>query len=116
MNYGKDWGKLRVKIPVRLFDRDSIRCCIALNYDSNVDVRLAAIDALSRFAADPDVRSGLVKSLPIQKSPLVQISLIDLLVQLQERQSIEVLKRIADDAGQNQQVCQRAERGVQKLI
>ena len=87
-----------------------------LNYDSNVDVRLAAIDALGRFAADPDVRSGLVKSLPMQDSPLVQISLIDLLVQLQERQTIDVLKRIADDAGQNQHVRQRAEWGLQKLI
>jgi hypothetical protein len=87
-----------------------------LNYDSNVDVRLAAFDALGRFAADPDVRSGLVKSLSMQDSPLVQISLIDLLVQLQERQSIDVLKRIADDSGQNQQVRQRAEWGLQKLI
>jgi hypothetical protein len=87
-----------------------------LNYDSNVDVRLAAIDALSRFSAYPDVRSGLVKSLPMQNSPLVQISLIDLLVQLHERQSIDVLKRIADDAGQNQFVRQRAEWGLKKLI
>ena len=87
-----------------------------LNYDSNVDVRLAAIDALSRFAAYPDVRSGLVKSLPMQGSPLVQITMIDLLVQLHERQSIDVLKRIADDAGQNQYVRQRAEWGLQKLI
>jgi len=87
-----------------------------LNDDSNVDVRLAAIDALSRFAAYPDVRSGLVKSLSTQESPLVQISLIDLLVQLHERQSIDVLKSIADDAGQNQYVRQRAEWGLQKLI
>jgi hypothetical protein len=86
-----------------------------LNYDSNVDVRLAAVDALSRFAGDPAVRDGLVKSLPKQDSPLVQISLIDLLVQLHERQSIDVLKQLTNDASQNQQVRQRAQWGLQKL-
>jgi HEAT repeat protein len=87
-----------------------------LNYDPNVDVRLAAVDALSRFAEEPAVRDGLVRSLPKQDSPMVQISLIDLLVQLHERQSIEVLKQLTNDANQNQQVRQRAQWGLQKLI
>jgi len=87
-----------------------------LNYDNNVGVRLAAIDALSRYAVDPDVRSGLVNSLPMQDSPLVQITLIDLLVQLQERQSIDVLKRIASDIDQNEQVRHRAEWGLKNLL
>jgi hypothetical protein len=86
-----------------------------LNYDPNVDVRLAAVDALSRFAGDPAVRMGLVKSLPKQESPMVQISLIDLLVQLHERQSVDVLRQLVEDASQNQQVRQRAQWGLQKL-
>ena len=86
-----------------------------LNYDPNVDVRLAAVDALARFAGEPAVRDGLVKSLPKQDSPMVQISLIDLLVQLHERQSIDVLKQLTNDATQNQQVRQRALWGLQKL-
>lgn len=86
-----------------------------LNYDPNVDVRLASVDAMSRFASYPEVRTGLIDSLAKQNSPLVQISLIDLLVQIHERQSIGVLRKIADDAGQNRQVRQRAEWGLQKL-
>jgi hypothetical protein len=86
-----------------------------LNHDHNVDVRLAAVDALSRFASHPQVRTGLIESLAKQDSPLVQISLIDLLVQIRERKSIDVLRKIVDDAGQNQQVRQRAEWGLQKL-
>lgn len=86
-----------------------------LNFDPNVDVRLASVDALFRFAGDPAVREQLVKSLPKQDSPLVQISLIDLLVQLHERQSIDVLKQLTNDASQNQQVRQRAQWGLQKL-
>jgi hypothetical protein len=86
-----------------------------LNYDPNVDVRLAAVDALSRFAGDPAVRNGLVKSLPKQESPMVQISLIDLLVQLHDPQSIDVLRQLIEDTSQNQQVRQRAQWGLQKL-
>ncbi len=86
-----------------------------LNFDPNVDVRLAAVDALSRFSGDQTVREALVKSLPRQDSPLVQISLIDLLVQLHERQSVEVLRQLTNDASQNEQVRQRARWGLQKL-
>jgi len=86
-----------------------------LNLDSNVDVRLAAVDALSRFADDPSVRSALIQSLPRQESPLVQISLIDLLVQLRERESIDVLRQLTNDNNQNEQVRKRALWGLQKL-
>jgi len=86
-----------------------------LNYDSNVDVRLAAVDALARFAGYPAVRRDLIKSLPRQASPLVQISLIDLLVQLHEHQSIDVLKQMVNDDSQDPQVRDRAKWGLQRL-
>ena len=65
-----------------------------LNYDQNVDVRLASVDALSRFAGIPGVSDGLIRALQRQESPLVQIALIDALVQLQARQSIDVLRHL----------------------
>ena len=86
-----------------------------LNYDSNVDVRLAAVDSLARFAGYPAVRRDLIKSLPRQDSPLVQISLIDLLVQLHEHQSIDVLKQLVNDDNQDPQVRDRAKWGLQRL-
>jgi len=45
----------------------------------------------------------------------VQVTLIDLLVRLHERGSVEVLKRLADDAGQNEQVREQAQRGLRQL-
>ena len=86
-----------------------------LNYDPNVDVRLAAIDALYRFSSEPNVRKGLIESLPRQDSPLVQIAVIDLLVQLQERQSIDTLKQLTRDQDINKVVRDRAQWGLQKL-
>jgi hypothetical protein len=49
--------------------------------DSNVNVRLAALDALREVSARPDVRARLVQSIPEQDSPLVQISAIDVLLE-----------------------------------
>jgi hypothetical protein len=49
--------------------------------DSNVNVRLAALDALREVSAQPDVRARLVQSIPEQDSPLVQISAIDVLLE-----------------------------------
>jgi HEAT repeat protein/putative zinc finger protein len=86
-----------------------------LNYDPNVDVRLAAIDALYRFSSEPNVRKGLIETLPRQDSPLVQIAVIDLLVQLQERQSIDILKQLTRDQDINKVVRERAQWGIQKL-
>jgi hypothetical protein len=86
-----------------------------LNHDPSVDVRLAAVDALARFTAEGTVRQALIRSLAAQKSPLVQIALIDLLVQLHERRSIETLQQITNDTDQNQDVRQRAQWGLQLL-
>ncbi len=86
-----------------------------LDHDPSVDVRLAAVDALARFAGEEAVRRDLVQSLRSQNSPLVQISVIDLLVQLHERSSIEALKELSNDPGQNQAVRQRAEWGLRIL-
>lgn len=86
-----------------------------LDYDTNIDVRLAAVDALSRFTGDAAIRSLLIQSLAKQKSPMVQIALIDLLVQLHERASIDILRQLTNDMRQNQLVRERAERGIRQI-
>ena len=86
-----------------------------LNYDTNVNVRLAAVDSLSQFSNQPEVRQGLTQALVRQSSPLVQIALIDLLVAIQERRSVETLKHLSEDQKLNQAVKQRAEWGLKQL-
>jgi Putative zinc-finger len=49
--------------------------------DPNVNVRLAALDALREVAGRPDTRRRLLESIPEQDSPLVQISAIDVLLE-----------------------------------
>jgi len=49
--------------------------------DPNVNVRLAALEALKPLAGRPAERSRLVAAVERQDSPLVQLSLIDLLIE-----------------------------------
>jgi hypothetical protein len=53
----------------------------AMLEDPNVNVRLAALDALRPTADRPETRTRLVAAVAEQDSPLVQLSLIDLLLE-----------------------------------
>lgn len=87
----------------------------ALRFDSSVDVRLSALDALRRYKTDPQVRSGLLTALADQQSPLVQIALIDLFVEMHESDAKDRLRSIEQDSRINPTVRQRAQWGIQQL-
>lgn len=87
----------------------------AVNHDSNINVRLSAVDALAKFAASSEVRRGLVDSVPVQDSPLVQIALIDLMVQINAREGIATLRKLVDAPETNQDVRERAASAMQKM-
>lgn len=86
-----------------------------VRYDASVDVRLAALDALGRYGSRPEVRKGLIESMQDQQSPMVQIALIDLLVDLHDRGAVQQLKKYQQDPAVNPAVKKRAEWGIQKL-
>lgn len=87
-----------------------------LNYDPNVNVRLAAVDALYSFGNQAGMRHELVESLRRQTSPLVQIALIDLLVKMREKQSLDTFRQLLQDEQLNHEVKQRVEWGIQQLL
>ena len=87
----------------------------ALRFDNSVDVRLAALDALRRYKDDRQVRAGLLTALQDQQSPLVQIALIDLFVEMRESSAKEGFRRIEQDTKVNPAVRQRAQWGIQQL-
>ena len=69
-----------------------------MNEDPNTNVRLAALDALSKFHTEPQVRKVLLDALSTQKDPMVQIALIQLMVQMKEKSVVNDLKKIVDDS------------------
>src|SRR6185312_8400771 len=86
-----------------------------LMHDSNVNVRLASIDALKRFADRDAVREAAVHALGTQKSPLVQMALIDFVVETREHSALETLRKLSMDSTVNEAVRTRAAWGVDHL-
>jgi anti-sigma factor RsiW len=87
----------------------------AVNHDPNVNVRLSAVDAIEKYAGDPAVRRALVDAVAVQDSPIVQCALIDLLVQVNDRESAPALRKIAQDGQADETVRQRATLAMHKL-
>jgi anti-sigma factor RsiW len=86
-----------------------------LRFDNSVDVRLAALDALSPYAGRPEVRRELVDVLQSKQSPLVQIALIDLLVDLHDKSAVSQFKRFQQDPKVDPTVKKRVDWGMQQL-
>jgi hypothetical protein len=87
----------------------------AVTHDSNVNVRLSAVDALQKYAGDANVRRALVDAVPVQDSPLVQVALIDLLVQLNDRDSAPALRALSRNDQTDEAVRQHATWAIQRL-
>jgi len=86
-----------------------------LMHDSNVNVRLATVDALRQFGDRPVVRRGVIEAMTRQESPMVQMALIDLAVDLHEKESIPSLRQLTEDRKINETVRQRAQKGLAEL-
>jgi hypothetical protein len=68
-----------------------------LNHDPNVNVRLAALEALLPYANQSSVREELVHSISKQDSPLVQVSLAEVMVALQEKKSVSEFQKLLEN-------------------
>lgn len=86
-----------------------------LNSDESPNVRYAALQALAKFMGDADVRAELVKSLESQTDPLIQISMITILVNAEERSAIAPLKDIIEKEEISPEVKKQAEVALQVL-
>jgi len=87
-----------------------------LNNDPNVNVRLAAISSLTNYLENPVVREGLVQSIVAQESPIVQITLANLMVALQEKKSIEPFKKLIQEKEIDTTVKRKLEKSIQEII
>lgn len=87
-----------------------------LNADANINVRLAALDALQGYANLPSVREGLVLAIAQQNSPLVQVALAELMVAIQERSSVSELKKVLNNEKTPKEIKERIKKSIDVLI
>jgi hypothetical protein len=87
-----------------------------LNHDENVNVRVVTVEALARLGENSRVREGLIHSLALQESPLIQMAIIDLLVALNEKNAVGHLKSLLEKKDLNDTVRGRVEKSLKILI
>jgi hypothetical protein len=86
-----------------------------LMHDSNVNVRLATVDALRQFGDQDVVRKGVLEAMRKQESPMVQVALIDFAVDLKQKESIGILREFTHDQKVDVAVRERAQKGLSEL-
>lgn len=86
-----------------------------LLHDPNVNVRLAAVDALRRVSDRPDVRLGTKQAVTDPSSPLLQVAVIDFMVETRDPQAPALFQALAKDASLDALVRGRAQWGLERL-
>ena len=89
---------------------------ITLNSDKNINVRMAAAYALSKFANRQSVSDSLVRSLSLQNDPIVQITLINILVEHRQKSAVKPIENLMNASGTMDEVKTVAEKGLKKLL
>ena len=65
-----------------------------LNNDRNINVRMAAAYALSKYSDQRMVVDSLVKSLSLQRDPILQVTLINILAEKKEKSALKPIQEI----------------------
>lgn len=107
VSYIKEISKPDPKLIETLFN--------TLNNDRNVNVRLAAAQALSRYKDNRDIAKGIVKSLELQTEPLVQIMLINLAVETGDNDVTPELNKMLQRSDLRDEVKLYAKKGIKSL-
>ncbi len=108
VNISEELDRLEPELREALF--------LSLNGDKSENVRLAALEALSRFAGVPEIREELVKSFSLQTDPIIQISMINMMVNLNEKTSVPVLEKLVADENTYEPVKNQARQGLKLLL
>ena len=87
-----------------------------MNHDANVNVRLAACEALYEFRDNRKVREAFIQGLKQQSDPLMQVTLIDMLVGMKEKRAVQPLQELTEKKDLLPVVKDKAAQGIGILI
>ena len=87
-----------------------------LNNDANVNVRLAAVESLTNYVENPLVRQGLVQAIQNQESPIIQITLENLIFYLQDKASIDPFNQLLKNQELDTTVKKKIKNSIESII
>lgn len=68
-----------------------------LLYDEKPSVRLAAVEALAKFASEEMVKVAFIKALENDKDPAIQIELIQVLTEIEEKRALTPMRLLLNN-------------------
>lgn len=86
VNYAEEFEKPGNEILKALINK--------MYYDDQMNVRLAAAEALAKFAQNDLVRDALISALEKEEDPGMQIELIQILVSIQEKRAVPLMEKL----------------------
>jgi hypothetical protein len=86
-----------------------------MNEDKNVNVRLAALTSVAKYADTRSVSDSLIASLKRQTEPIMQIALINILTEKKEIKAVGPIRDILMDKNTLQPVKDIAQKGLNLL-
>jgi|GEM_PF-663186 len=86
-----------------------------MNSDKSVNVRMAAANAMFRFRDEPRIRKALVNSLSEQEDPQMQITLINMLVQMKAKGALNEMHKLLVSSDIREVVKQQLKVGIAEL-
>ena len=84
--------------------------------DDNINVRMAAANALSKYSESKEVRNAFLEVLEKEEDAAMQITLINLLTQLQEKRAKETFENIINNDQTIPVVKEQAQEGLKVFI
>ncbi len=87
-----------------------------LLYDENENVRLSAIETMLYFADNPKVRECMIKAIPHQQSPLIQVTLAEVMVALKDPRAIKEIQLLLQDEQLELEVKIKMEETIELLL
>jgi len=89
---------------------------MTMNYDDNVNVRMAALEALTNFAEYEMVKNAFIQALLNQDNPTIQIKLISILVNMEEKRAVDPIQKMIEDENISTFVKDEAQYGLYQLL
>jgi len=105
---------------IKQMDELDNRIIEALNqtllHDDNVNVRLSAIETMLHFSENPRVREKLIRAIPYQTSPLIQMTLAEIMIALKDDRAVEEIKRLLQTQQVELEVKMKMEETIETLL
>lgn len=87
-----------------------------MHYDSNINVRLAAADALSKYSEKELIKKAFIDALEQEENPDLQIAIIQFLVKIQDKRALEPMQHLLDKPETPDFVKAQANSGISQII